>query len=108
MEGLPAELLEKIFSQLDLRSLERLESTCRRWSDIIALRFYQPALAAQPAAVRRRLAADGWQAAGEKNSPVLVRRLYRKVFRELPRRWRGVAGGQLSSVGPEIILGEYE
>jgi F-box-like len=107
MESLPAEILEKIFSYLDLKSLELLVPTCQRWSDIIALRFYQPALAAQSAAVRRQLAAGGWQAAG-KNSPALIRRLYRKVFHELPRRWRGVEGGHLSSVGPEIILGEYE
>ena len=107
MENLPAELIEKIFRYLDLKSLEYLEPTCRRWSEIIALRFYQPALAAQSSAVRRQLAAYGWRPAG-KNTSALIKRLYGTVMDELPGCWRGAEGATRPTVGPEVTLGEYE
>ncbi len=110
MDSLPVELLEKIFRELDWNTLERIEPTCRRWSSIIALRFFQPRLAAQTASVRRRLRSYGWRPGDDDNLPPdLVKQLYMKVFHELPRRWRGGADDDSRpALSPEVTLGEYE
>ncbi len=126
MDSLPAELLEKIFGYLNWPDLELIEPTCQRWSAIIALRFFEPRLAAQSEPIRRALRAYGWERPGGKNEAALVKLLYGKVFHELPRRWRGGAsggsggggsgggsggGGGASggpSLSPEVVLGEYE
>ena len=60
METLPVEIVERIFTYLDLDTLDIVISVCVSWSKIITRRHFHPYLAAKEYSFGKYLARNCW------------------------------------------------
>jgi len=86
MENLPTEVVEKIFSFLDISLLASFSHVCSRWREIVTNRHFQPYLCHQDFSVRKKLLECGWNPLC--TDSFLIRTLFWKVFKRLKVSWR--------------------
>ena len=85
METLPVEIVERIFTYLDLDTLDIVVSVCVSWSKIITRRHFHPYLAAKEYSFGKYLARNGWTLCC--SDVGLITKLFRKVRQSPPVAW---------------------